>query len=326
VMEDYTSSNGHRFKRIPRQMFAANPELEPLVLHVKLLDLLVCIFKPILELSIQVNWLAIKFCNLDLYRPIRAVHIGPLGYWYADRPLLGGTAKIDRRRSIEGEKGKKKKKRKIRKKKRRRRPPFPAPSLPVRRRCPRVARASSLPAGDFSPARGDGTGIPWTLGSYYGVIFMVNASLIRRAVFSLDAPSASVCLLIQLEKPATEEGGVTASVYSRKEPVSQGSLSCLNGVVSPVHRAYCQVYWARHAFQAFDFRMMTRNEPFSQLFHYLYVYPLTVSLSRKRNLFIKVEMRKDDADIRKQPLEVCLDEADFVTIGYAVLPLSTHIQ
>ncbi|RZS01193.1 hypothetical protein BHM03_00031014, partial [Ensete ventricosum] len=207
VMEDYTSSNGHRFKRIPRQMFAANPELEPLVLHVKLLDLLVCIFKPILELSIQ-----------------------------------------------------------------------------------------------------------------------VNASLIRRAVFSLDAPSASVCLLIQLEKPATEEGGVTASVYSRKEPVSQGSLSCLNGVVSPVHRAYCQVYWARHAFQAFDFRMMTRNEPFSQLFHYLYVYPLTVSLSRKRNLFIKVEMRKDDADIRKQPLEVCLDEADFVTIGYAVLPLSTHIQ
>ncbi|RWW47454.1 hypothetical protein BHE74_00046550 [Ensete ventricosum] len=79
-------------------------------------------------------------------------------------------------------------------------------------------------------------------------------------------------------------------------------------------------------FQAFDFRMMTRNEPFSQLFHYLYVYPLTVSLSRKRNLFIKVEMRKDDADIRKQPLEVCLDEADFVTIGYAVLPLSTHIQ
>lgn len=40
------------------------------------------------------------------------------------------------------------------------------------------------------------------------------------AVFYLDAPSASVCLLIQLEKPATEEGGVTPSVYSRKEPVS----------------------------------------------------------------------------------------------------------
>lgn len=40
-----------------------------------------------------------------------------------------------------------------------------------------------------------------------------------RAIFYLDAPSASVCLLIQLEKPATEEGGITSSVYSRKEPV-----------------------------------------------------------------------------------------------------------
>lgn len=40
-----------------------------------------------------------------------------------------------------------------------------------------------------------------------------------RGIFYLDAPSASVCLLIQLEKLATEEGGVTSSVYSRKEPV-----------------------------------------------------------------------------------------------------------
>lgn len=32
-------------------------------------------------------------------------------------------------------------------------------------------------------------------------------------------PSASVCLLIQLEKHATEEGGVTPSVYSRKDTV-----------------------------------------------------------------------------------------------------------
>ncbi|RWW15311.1 hypothetical protein GW17_00020859 [Ensete ventricosum] len=38
----------------------------------------------------------------------RLVHIGPTVDWYADRPLLGGTAKIDRRRSIEGEKEKKK--------------------------------------------------------------------------------------------------------------------------------------------------------------------------------------------------------------------------
>ncbi|KAM3684141.1 hypothetical protein ACB098_11G022000 [Castanea mollissima] len=56
-------------------------------------------------------------------------------------------------------------------------------------------------------------------------------------------------------------------------------------------------------FQAFDFRTTTRNEPFLQLFHCLYVYPLTVSLSRKRNLFIRVELREDDADIRRQPLE-----------------------
>lgn len=41
-----------------------------------------------------------------------------------------------------------------------------------------------------------------------------------RGIFRVDVPSASVCLLVQLEKPATEEGGVTSSVYSRKEPVS----------------------------------------------------------------------------------------------------------
>ncbi|OMO83054.1 hypothetical protein CCACVL1_11578 [Corchorus capsularis] len=57
-------------------------------------------------------------------------------------------------------------------------------------------------------------------------------------------------------------------------------------------------------FQAFDFRTTMRNEPFSQLFHCLYVYPLTVSLSRKRNLFVRVELRKDDAEARRQPLEV----------------------
>lgn len=57
-------------------------------------------------------------------------------------------------------------------------------------------------------------------------------------------------------------------------------------------------------FQAFDFRTTTRNEPFLQLFHFLYVYPLTVSLSRKRNLFVRVELREDDTDIRRQPLEV----------------------
>ncbi|OAY76191.1 guanine nucleotide exchange factor SPIKE 1 [Ananas comosus] len=383
-----------------------------------------------------------------------------------------------------------------------------------------------------------------------------NISSERRGIFSLDAPSASVCLLIQLEKPATEEGGVTPSVYSRKEPVHlterekqklqvwsrimpyresfawaiiplfesnnavvaggsaspssplassvsgsssqdsivdplskvtlDGKLSQYSGgssviveisnlnkvkesytedslqdpkrkVHKPVkgvlkleveklhashadsdniseggsvvadsndagdhsyetsygkhhgngldrprngnvkcsvidrkelHRSSPNVIAENHSdcnnvdFQAFDFRMMTRSEPFSQLFHYLYVYPLTVSLSRKRNLFLRAEMRKDDVDIRKQPLEalyprypgtslqkwahtqiavgarmacyhdeikICLpalltpqhhllftffhvdlqtklEAPKPVIIGYAVLPLSTHIQ
>lgn len=40
-----------------------------------------------------------------------------------------------------------------------------------------------------------------------------------RSIFYLDALSASVCLLIQLEKHATEEGGVTPSVYPREDTV-----------------------------------------------------------------------------------------------------------
>ncbi|KAL5678540.1 hypothetical protein ACJX0J_014671, partial [Zea mays] len=51
------------------------------------------------------------------------------------------------------------------------------------------------------------------------VVLQAQGSLDRRGVFSLDTHSPSVCLLIQLEKAATEEGGVTPSVYSHKEPV-----------------------------------------------------------------------------------------------------------
>ncbi|KAL5730695.1 MAP kinase Spk1 [Ranunculus cassubicifolius] len=288
------------------------------------------------------------------------------------------------------------------------------------------------------------------------------------SVFSLDTPSASVCLLVQLEKPATEEGGVTPSVYSRKEPVHLterekqklqiwsrimpyresfawamvplfDNNSAVGGATSPssplaptfsgssthdiavetaaknssdangkcvvvevsnlnkvkesytedslqdpkrkVHKPVKGVLrleiekhqttyvdfdnnsdngsvnnesvdvvdhfsqsgvikglsngdnglqngdsrWnsldkkqARRIsnnasgedtdirsddFQAFDFRTMTRSEPFSQLLHCLYIYPLTVSFSRKRNLFIRVELRKDDADANKHALE-----------------------
>ncbi|KAJ0825161.1 putative dedicator of cytokinesis, DHR-1 domain, DHR-2 domain, dedicator of cytokinesis, lobe A [Helianthus annuus] len=279
-----------------------------------------------------------------------------------------------------------------------------------------------------------------------------------RGLFYLDAPSSSICLLIQLEKCATEEGGVTPSVYSRKEPVHlterekqklqvwsrmmpyresfswaiiplfesntglatggsaspssplahsisgvslqesvsepvtkvtlDGQMGYSNGnsvvvevsnlnkvkesytedsLLDPKRKVHKPVKgvlrleieklqaaniqydnasdgsftnendhgdrltdstvgeWrnihsdrhkeplngsgsTRHAeptndVQAFDFRTMIRNEPFLELFHCLYVYPLTISLNRKRNLFIRTELRKDDADIRKQPLE-----------------------
>lgn len=300
----------------------------------------------------------------------------------------------------------------------------------------------------------------------------------RRAIFSLDSPSSSVCLLIQLEKPATEEGGVTPSVYSRKEPVhlterekqklqvwarimpyresfawavvplfesnigggvggiaspssplapsisgsssqesnidligrtasdgrmthyssgsaviveipnlnrvkesyveellqdpkrkvhkpvkgslrleveklqashldidtlsETGSLSNDSndaaerlgepGMLKSTGNSTCRTSnggskWNNHEarevggsrsnmlqgavlengnddFRALDFRALTKNEPFSQLLHCLFVYPLTVNLSRKRNLFMRVELRKDDADIRKHALEV----------------------
>ncbi|PHT28924.1 Guanine nucleotide exchange factor SPIKE 1 [Capsicum baccatum] len=294
-----------------------------------------------------------------------------------------------------------------------------------------------------------------------------SSSYERRCIFHLDAPSASICLLIQLEKPATEEGGVSPSVYSRKEPVHlterekqklqvwsrimpyrdsfswaiiplfDSNIASVGGSASPssplapsisasssqegiaeplskittdgklgysngssivvevsnlnkvkegyteeslqdpkrkVHKPvkgvlkleieklpassaeaenalesgnliYDSLDHGDHLndstfmkcptngsfskskssamkelirdgsathenmentvddFEAFDFRTTTRNEPFLQLFHCLYVYPLTVSMSRKRNMFIRVELRKDDTEIRKPPLE-----------------------
>ncbi|RRT47231.1 hypothetical protein B296_00053874, partial [Ensete ventricosum] len=68
---------------------------------------------------------------------------GGIGYRYVDRSLLGTIAKIDRRRSIEGEigrrrsiegkKGKKKKKKRKRRKEEGRRKKYLTPSLPVDR-------------------------------------------------------------------------------------------------------------------------------------------------------------------------------------------------
>lgn len=82
-----------------------------------------------------------------------------------------------------------------------------------------------------------------------------------------------------------------------------GTFSCPKLLLILVH-ILSNVMLQHLQFHAFDFRITSRNEPFLQLFHCLYVYPLSVSMSRKRNLFIRVELRKDDADIRKPPLEV----------------------
>lgn len=60
-------------------------------------------------------------------------------------------------------------------------------------------------------------------------------------------------------------------------------------------------------FRAVEYRLGPKPEPLSQLLHCLYVYPQSVTLNRKRNLFIRLELRVDDSDIRKPPLEVCLN-------------------
>ncbi|RWW08531.1 hypothetical protein GW17_00028018 [Ensete ventricosum] len=119
--------------------------------------------------------LKIKDCNFDLYCPVRVLRTGPPCYRYADRPLLGTIAKIDRRRSIEGEigrrrsiegkKGKKKKKRKRRKEGRRKK--YLTPSLPADRPWAvaalartrffsRARRRNVSPCGEKD--RGDGEG------------------------------------------------------------------------------------------------------------------------------------------------------------------------
>ncbi|RZR80786.1 hypothetical protein BHM03_00006874 [Ensete ventricosum] len=96
-----------------------------------------------------------KVCNFDLYRPVWAIHTGPPGYRYVDRPLPGDSVKnqpsainfgrrrpiereIDRRRSIEEEKGKKKRKRK-KKEEGKKEYLARAPSSPACRHRPRIA-------------------------------------------------------------------------------------------------------------------------------------------------------------------------------------------
>ncbi|RWV91011.1 hypothetical protein GW17_00046736, partial [Ensete ventricosum] len=86
-------------------------------------------------------------------------------YRHANRPLLGGTAKTDRRQSIEGKEEEEEKKKEV--------PPFPTPSLPARRRCPRP-REIFLPRMETKrlPAWGEAT-------TYYLLRSLVEHSCIN---------------------------------------------------------------------------------------------------------------------------------------------------
>ncbi|RWV97945.1 hypothetical protein GW17_00039235, partial [Ensete ventricosum] len=84
----------------------------------------------------QLHRIRITLSSKNVKNLEKAVCTGPPGYRYVDCSLPDGIAKIDRRRSIEGEKGKKKKKKKKRKrskmKKRGRRKKYLALFSPVR--------------------------------------------------------------------------------------------------------------------------------------------------------------------------------------------------
>ncbi|RWW21069.1 hypothetical protein GW17_00014786 [Ensete ventricosum] len=101
-----------------------------------------------------------KVCNFDLYRPIRAVHTGPPGYRYVDRPLPGGSVKkstvggrLREKLTIGGRLRKKKGRRRGKEKKKRgeERIPACAPSFPACCRRSLVACAPSPPAGRPRP-------------------------------------------------------------------------------------------------------------------------------------------------------------------------------
>ncbi|RWV98716.1 hypothetical protein GW17_00038418 [Ensete ventricosum] len=108
--------------------------------------------------------------QFDLYRPYRAVRTGPPGYQYIDRPLPGGTAKIDHRQSISAVGGQLREKSivddRLREKKGRRRRRTGNEERRRRgeeerstshRPRPHAVAACRSPVGDFSPAQGDGT-------------------------------------------------------------------------------------------------------------------------------------------------------------------------
>ena len=92
----------------------------------------------------------------------------------------------------------------------------------------------------------------------------------------------------------TSNGGSKWNVNEARE-VGGSRSNTIQGAVLEIGNDDCR---------ALNFRALTKNEPFSQLLYCLFVYPLTVNLSIKCNLFMRVELRKDDVDIRKHALEV----------------------
>ncbi|RWW06482.1 hypothetical protein GW17_00030186 [Ensete ventricosum] len=116
--------------------------------------------------------------------------------------------KIDRRRSIEGEKGKKKKKRKRRKKKkRRRRTYFPRDVL---------ARAPSPPSptGAFSPARGDG--MPPHAGRKFKVTYLVEEFVKTDVNGSMPETNTSISSDNSVNASKLEDEGKLDSIQSDK--------------------------------------------------------------------------------------------------------------
>ncbi|KZV53302.1 dedicator of cytokinesis protein 7-like [Dorcoceras hygrometricum] len=124
-------------------------------------------------------------------------------------------------------------------------------------------------------------------------------------------------LTLEIEKLQTVQVGSEKALDNRIDQVQNACLESQSSVRKEMDRNGSMTGLSNivpNYFQAFDFRTTMRNEPFSQLFHCLYVYPLSVSLSRKRNVFIRVELRKDDGDIKKQPLEAMHPREPFAAL------------
>ncbi|KAH9556934.1 hypothetical protein CY35_07G058600 [Sphagnum magellanicum] len=84
--------------------------------------------------------------------------------------------------------------------------------------------------------------------------------------------------------------------------------------------------FGRPDFKAVEFRTLSKGEPLAQILHCLYIYPQSVNLSKKRNLFIRVELRKDDSDIRKPPLEALFprdSDSSMQKYGHSQVDIST---